>query len=376
MLPALDLSRAVAYHYDAFPPGNIDYARLVPMISQATFALARYDQVLKTLHNSDFLLTPLRSQEAVVSSRMEGTISTLEDVLRFEAEDEGGSAAEMKSGRNDTLEVALYARALKASQSALRDGYPLSDHVVRSTHRALLEYGRGAAFNPGGYKTEQNYLVDRGSRRVTFVPISPERLNDGLQALFSFINADAGEILSRTALAHVEFEALHPFKDGNGRIGRMLIPLMLWKAGAISEPHFYVSQFFEERKDEYVDLMRNVSASGAWTEWVDFFLEGVATQANRNLATAEAIRNLYETMKDRFREALGSQWSTIALDFMFTRPVFRNAVFTTTAGIPTQTAHRFARTLVAQRMLAVVRPASGPRSAIYAFEPLLALVRG
>ncbi len=131
--------------------------------------------------------------------------------------------------------------------------------------------------SPGEYKTEQNYLADRGQRKVKFVPVRPAKLQEAMDKLFSFMNDDNVETLTKVAIAHLEFEAIHPFKDGNGRIGRMLIPLMLWKDGTISEPYFYVSSFFEENRDEYIDRMRSVSSDDAWTEWVIFFLQALET---------------------------------------------------------------------------------------------------
>lgn len=229
--------------------------------------------------------------------------------------------------------------------------------------------------SPGHFKTEQNYLVDRSRRKVLFVPINLERLSDSLDTLFSFMNNDEWEILIRTALVHLEFEAIHPFKDGNGRIGRMLIPLMLWKFGAISQPHFYMSGHLEERRDEYIDKMREVSNSDSWVEWIIFFLNALENQAQFNLQKAEQIRFLYEEMKSHLRDKLTSQWSTTALDFMFTRPVFRNNIFTGKSGIPAPTAHRISKILLDSGLLKTVVPASGRRPALYAFEPLLAIVR-
>ena len=194
------------------------------------------------------------------------------------------------------------------------------------------------------------------------------------QAL-KFINSDETEILIRTAIAHLEFEALHPYKDGNGRIGRMIIPLMLWQSGAICEPHFYVSEYFEKHKDEYIDLMRAVSESDAWTDWVLFFLIALEARARQNLNKAEQIRALYEEMKERFRDVLSSRWTITALDFIFTRPVFRNNVFTCRSGIPAPTAHKFNRSLLDAGLLRTLVPSAGRRPAMYAFEPLIALVR-
>lgn len=372
----LDLSSAVGYHYERFPPKSLDLAKLIQPLSAASAALARYDQMLKGLHNSEILLAPLRSQEAVVSSRMEGTISTLDEVLRYEADkEEEGDGEASKNYRSEAIEVHLYSRAMKLAQQSMKEGQPLSSWLIRSAHKILLSFGRGALDASGEYKTVQNYLADRSRRKILFVPISPERLGEGMDRLFNYMNDKSCESIIRTAVAHLEFEALHPFNDGNGRIGRMLIPLMLWDAHVLSEPYFYMSRYLEERRDEYIDKMREVSASDDWTDWVVFFLAALESQAQENLKKAEEIRSLYEEMKGKFRDALSSQWSTTALDFVFTRPVFRNNVFTGRSGIPGPTAHRFARTLSETGLLKTVVAASGRRPALYAFEPLLSLVR-
>lgn len=374
-LAGYDMAGAVPYHHGKFPPTLDDYGRLIRPLSGAMAALARYDQMLKSMHSSDILLAPLRSQEAVVSSRMEGTVSTLDEVLRLEAEQEDDEDLAQRDARSEAVEVYLYSRAMRIAQASLKEGAPLSSWLVRSAHRMLLGFGRGAHLSPGEYKTEQNYLVDKTKRKVLFIPMGPEVLQEGLDRFFAFINDDAQEVLIRTAIAHLEFEAIHPFKDGNGRIGRMIIPLMLWKAGTISEPCFYVSEFFEKNKDEYIDCMRAVSASGAWTDWVVFFLTAIEAQAMQNLRKAEQIQYLYEEMKERFRDILSSRWTITALDFIFTRPVFRNNVFTSKSGIPAPTAHRFARSLLDAGLTRMVVPSSGRRPALYAFEPLLSIVR-
>lgn len=371
-----DLTGAVTYHYGKFPPAVIDYGRLMMLVSRASEALARYDQMLKGLHNGSLLLAPLQRQEAVVSSRMEGTVSTLDEVLQYEADREEGEDELETKHRSEAIEVYLYSRALRLSQQKVEQGQPISKFLLRSTHQVLLGYGRGAAMSPGQFKTEQNYLVDRARRKVLFVPIRPENLNDGLDTMMAVMDDQHREILTRTALVHLEFEALHPFKDGNGRIGRMLIPLMLWKHGKISHPYFYMSGYLEQRRDDYIDKMRAVSATDDWTDWVAFFLEAIEAQAQKNLQVAEQIRALYEEMKDRFRSVLSSQWGVTALDFVFTRPVFRNNVFTSRSGIPQATAYRFVRALQDADLLQVVSPSAGRRPAMYSFEPLLALVRG
>jgi Fic family protein len=373
---SLDIAGAVTYHNDAFPPGPLNLELLIEPLTAATAALSRYDEMMRTMLNSEVLLAPLRRRDAVVSSRMEGTISTLDEVLRLEADEDAGDLDAQRTARSETIEVLLYSRALKQAQDSLRDGAPFSDWLVRRAHQTLLMVGRGAMKRPGAYKTEQNYIGERGrATTVHFVPVAPERLADGMEQLFSFVNAPKPIPILRTALAHVEFEALHPFEDGNGRVGRMLITLMLWRFGLISQPHFFVSGYFEDHKDEYIQRMRRVSSHGEWSEWCAFFLTALESQAKENIKTAEAIQTLFKTMRDRFQTELASQWTGHALDFVFANPVFRNNRFTSVSGIPAPTANKFARRLVEAGLLRELQSSSGRRAALYSFEPLLAIVR-
>lgn len=370
----MDFTNSVQYHYEQFPPKNLNYGTIVNSLLKATDALARYDQMLKNMHNSEILLAPLRNQEAVISSRMEGTISTMDEILKFEADSENDSEQANKV-RTEVFETILYQRALLNAQRAMKEGYPLSQHLIKSLHQQLLSFGRGAQKSPGKYKIEQNYLADKLKQKVLFTPISPEKLNDGLENLFTYINESSDPILIKTALMHLEFEALHPFQDGNGRIGRMLITLLLWSSGAISEPHFYISGYLEENKDEYIGTMREVSRSNNWESWCIFFLNAIEKQAIKNLEIAEKIRSLYEEMKPIFSDSLSSKWSVNALDYIFTYPIFRNNRFTSRSGIPSPTAARFTRILLDKELLSTLEEASGRRPALYSFEPLLKLVR-
>jgi Fic family protein len=370
----LNFDNAVHYHYDQFPPKDLNYQKIMHQLIRATDAIARFDQMLKKMHNSEILLAPLRNQEAVISSRMEGTISTMDEILKYEADYEENQK-EQQNTRSDVIETILYQRALKAAQKSLEQGQSLSPFLIKSAHQYLLSFGRGAQKTPGQYKNEQNYLVDRMKKNILFVPISPEKLVDGLDNLFKYIEESEDPVLIKTAIAHIEFEALHPFKDGNGRIGRMLITLMLWSRGVISAPHFYISGYFEENKDQYIDMMRNVSEKSDWSDWCIFFLRAVEQQAIRNLEISEDISMLYNQMKQKFSDALSSKYSVQALDYIFTNPVFRNNKFTSDSGIPASTAARFTRILLDENLLVPIEEPSGRRAALYAFEPLLKLVR-
>ncbi|AHG80839.1 Filamentation induced by cAMP protein Fic [Bibersteinia trehalosi USDA-ARS-USMARC-188] len=369
----LNFSEAVYYPESVFPPEKIDLTQILSALLGATNAIARYDQMLKNMHNSEILLAPLRNQEAVISSRMEGTVSTMDEILQYEADyPEDEYSADVRS---DIIETVLYQRTLKNAQKAMEEGYPLSKSLLKTMHQQLLSFGRGANKSPGEFKKEQNYIADTLSRKILFVPISPEKLESGLDRLFDYIHQNTDPVLLKTAVTHLEFEALHPFQDGNGRIGRMLITLMLWNAHTLSAPHFYISGYLEENKNRYIDLMRNVSQTGDWNEWAVFFLNAIEHQSERNLNIAENIRALYEEMKTEFSEILSSKHSLAVLDFVFTYPVFRNSTLSKETGISTATANRFTKALQEKGILTLAEEASGRKSARYTFEHLMNLVR-
>ncbi len=377
-ISGFSFDEAIPYHVNAFPPKSLDYARIINRLGTASSALARYDTRLEGLHNKELLLAPLRNTEAVVSSRMEGTVATLDEVLKIQADADDAGDEDTGHGdryRTEAIEVYSYTRAMKHAQKLITDGLPICSRVIREAHSRLLFFGRGADKTPGHFKSDQNYVVDQRARKVLFVPISHVKLESGVATLEKYLNDDTVDPLIQTAIAHVEFEALHPFKDGNGRLGRMLIPLNLWQKGKIHAPHFYVSGALEARREEYLDRLRAVSAEDAWTEWVVFFLEAMEEQAYINIAITDRIAALYEDMKEHFRETLSSQWSPVALDYVFGKPVFWNSNFTSTSGIPAQTAHRLSRLLVDSGLLTVVEPASGRRAALLSFQPLLEIVR-
>lgn len=370
-----DESQAVGYHYGAFPPRCLDYGVILAPLAEAAAAIARYEQMLKGIHNSRLFLTPLERQEALSSSRMEGTISTLDELLEYEAnldEDDNEAAS---GARLDTLEVYAYRVAMNRAEHLIDKGSVLSHELLCACHRSLLEFTRGHEKSPGTFKTEQNYLVDMVARKILFTPISPDNLKQGLDELLLFISDSGEHPLIKTAIAHVEFESLHPFNDGNGRVGRILITLMLWQLGLITRPYFYISGYLEKRKEEYIERMRAVSTDDDWTNWCVFFLEAVRGQAEMNYNKSEEITELYEQMKETFRAHLSSQWSIKALDYIFANPVFRNNSFTGRSGIPKQTANRFTRVLLEEELLTTVRSPSGRRPGLYAFEPLLKIVR-
>jgi len=368
-----DQSNVVDYHYGRFPPSELGLERLIEPLTRAQDAISRYDQMLLSLPNSELLLAPLRQNEAVISSRMEGTISTVDEVMIYEAESEDEGTTQ--STRDDVVEVALYSHVLRRAQSAVSEGEPINEGLIKNSHRILLSFGRGASKSPGQYKTEQNYVGDDRRKVIYFKPINPLHLQPAMHELLKYVESSKMLHLFKVAVAHVEFEALHPFNDGNGRIGRLLITLLLWKFGLIHKPHFYVSAFFENHKEDYIELMRAVSRDDDWTSWTEFFLIAIAEQAESNLRTALNITALYDEMKEPFREMSGSKWHIAAQDSIFENPVFKNSQLIKRSGMPKHVATRITKLLHAGGLLRELRPASGRRGALYMFEPLMEIVR-
>jgi Fic family protein len=373
-----NLDSAVPYHYGKFPPKTLDYEKLVPHLTRALEALVRYEEMLKRIPDSNILLGPLITQEAVVSSRMEGTVSTIDEVLRYEADTEVSlPGAEYAS--QDTKETALYKKTLQDAQHVLENGRPLTQSLLKTMHQQLLSEGRGASKSPGKFKIEQNYIADR--KKVLFIPVSPEKLQEGLDDLFSYIKKSQHLALIKIAITHVEFEALHPFEDGNGRIGRMLITLLLWQLGKVSEPHFYLSDYLDEHRNDYLNKMRDVSEHDAWGDWLVFFFEAIEQQAKKNYEVAVRTDDLYQNLKIEFQRVLQSKdpSNTVkVLDFMFKSQKFRNNKFVSEmekGGIPGSTAARYAKELLKEDLLTEEEKASGRRPALYSLKPLMALVR-
>lgn len=368
------MTQPVQYHYGKFPPQEIDWKHLIPFLGPTNAALARYDGTLNAVLNPNVLLSPLTTQEAVLSSKIEGTVTTITEVLKFEAE---GPAERSPEKVADIKEVLNYRKAMRHAVDQLKD-LPLCQRVIRDAHRLLLEGVRGKNKAPGEYRRIPNWIGPAGCKmeEARFVPISAEKLPGGMSDWEKFIHAEPLDRLAQLAFLHAEFEALHPFMDGNGRIGRMFVPLFLFKTGLLSRPTFYISAFFERNREEYYERLLAVSRDGAWTQWCVFFLKALQSQAEDNQTKAQAILSLYQNRKNWIAELTRSQYGIHALDFLFRRPVFESSDFTGQKSIPTPTAERILRLLRHKGMFKVLRESSGRRSAILAFRELLNIVEG
>ena len=363
----------VSYHTGKFPPEDLAWSRVIPLIGPATAALARYDGMLAAIPNPDVLIAPLMTQEAVLSSRIEGTQATFGEVLEYEA----GPEAAAPERRADILEVLNYRAAMREAERLLQE-LPLSQRVLREAHRVLLSGVRGQRRSPGAYRRVPNWIGPPGCtlEEARFVPIGAEALPAAMDRWERFMHEKAPDPLVQLALLHAEFEALHPFLDGNGRLGRMFIPLFLWQRGLIHRPRFYISAYLEAQRDAYYERLLAVSRDDDWTGWCCFFLEAVREQAKENLAKVQAILGLYEERKHGIEEMTRSRYAMRVVDWIFERPIFKATDFIAAAGIPPASARRVLGVLRKQGVLIDLRPGRGRRAAVLAFPALLNIVEG
>lgn len=300
------------------PPATFDLAALLPALTRATQAVGELKGIGRTVPNPLLLIRPLQRREAISSSSMEGTYTTLTDLFLFEA----GAEAE---AQGDAREVANYVRALEGAIDGLAD-LPISTRLIRDAHRVLLTgvaRHRGARIEAGELKRDQNWIGGGGRiEDARFIPTPPAETPRALDRLFGFVHREARAApLIDAALAHYQFETIHPFADGNGRVGRMLITLMLISNGTLPQPLLYLSPYLERHKDRYIDLMYAVSRDAAWEAWIAFFLEAVAESAGETIAVVERLQDLQRALRDRFQTARRSALLLRIVDLAFERPV-------------------------------------------------------
>lgn len=361
----------VRYHSNAFPPRDINLEKLYPHMSAARTALGRYDGILEGVINPNILISPMLEREAEQSSRIEGTQATIKEVLEFEA----GNMDASDVRKHDIQEILNYRKALTQAVGQL-ENIPLSQRLIKDAHAILMQGVRGKNSNPGHYRSTQNYVGPQGCREedALFLPPPANELLLRMDTWERYLHQDQPDLLMQTAVLHAEFEAIHPFLDGNGRLGRMMIPLFLLHKGLISRPSFYISEELEKNREDYYEKLRNVSAKNEWDDWCVFFLDAMRRQADHNFNKVKLILELYEKKKLQITDATGSQYAIQALDYFFTRPIFSSSQLRAETSIPNQTTKSILRKLKKDGFLQSLRAGRGQRPEIFGFIPLLEII--
>ena len=274
------------------PPLRLDgqlALALALALESAVLALGRLDGVTAQLPDRSLFLYAYVRKEAVLSSQIEGTQSSLSDLLLFELDEAPGVPLD------DVAEVSTYVAALEHGLARLRDGFPLSNRLIREIHGVLLSRGRGQRKDPGEFRRSQNWIGGTRPGNASFVPPPHTEVPECMAALERFYHAedDGLPVLVRAGLAHVQFETIHPFLDGNGRVGRLLITFLLCHAGVLAEPLLYLSLYLKRNRTAYYELLDRVRRTGDWETWLAFFLEGVRTTAEGAVSTAQRLAGVF-----------------------------------------------------------------------------------
>jgi len=271
------------------PIPAIEMDKLYPLLDQANVALGRLDGISIILPDPSLFLYMYIRKEAVLSSQIEGTQSSLSDLLLYENHEVVGVP------NQDVVEVSNYVAAMEHGLKRIKGGFPLSLLLIREMHEVLLSKGRGSSKQPGEFRRSQNWIGGTRPGNAKFVPAPPEMVMDLLGSMEKFLHDETVTlpILIKAALAHHQFETIHPFLDGNGRLGRLLITFILCVEGIMREPMLYLSLYFKTHRQAYYDHLQLVRETGDWEEWIQFFLKGVIETANQAIETAQKILKLF-----------------------------------------------------------------------------------
>tara|TARA_Y100000815_G_scaffold189176_1_gene172701 strand:- start:374 stop:1531 length:1158 start_codon:yes stop_codon:yes gene_type:complete len=316
------------------PPLQLDN-KLAGRINQAMLTLGRLDAISTLLPDARLFLYSYVRKEAVMSSQIEGTQSSLSDLMLYEMDGLPGVPMD------DVQEVSCYVSALELGVQRIREGHPISYRLLTELHRALMTSGRGISKAPGSFRQNQVWIGGHRADEATFVPTPANELANCWAALERFINdvPDATDPLIKAALAHVQFETIHPFMDGNGRLGRLLIPLILVSAGVLSQPLLYLSVFFKKHRQSYYDKLQQVRLTGDWESWLLFFVDAVSATATQAVNTAQQLNAL----RDAHRSHIGNfgrmaPSARQVLDVLFQYPIANISTLVKHGGMTAATA--------------------------------------
>lgn len=339
------------------------------LLERATLALGRLDSISTLLPDPQLFLYAYVRREAVLSSQIEGTQSSLSDLLLFELDEAPGVPFD------DVVEVSNYVAALDHGMARLRSGFPLSNRIIREMHEQLLSRGGGSEKQPGEFRRSQNWIGGTRPGSAHFVPPPPSLVPELMSALERTLHDPATQypVLVTAALAHVQFETIHPFLDGNGRIGRLLIPLLLHDAGILQHPLLYLSLYLKQHREEYYRLLDRVRTAGDWEAWLDFFLEGVSTTATGAVDTAQRLVGLFKEDTARVQAAGRGAPTTIrVLQSLHERPVITLKEVSRRTGLSFPTS---AKGMTALVNAGLARELTGyRRNRVFAYDQYLAIL--
>lgn len=351
------------------PLEKINWDKFVHLIGNANAETARFDGLLQSMLNPAVLLSPLTTQEAVLSSKIEGTKATLQEVLEYEAQPKKETEK-----YHDIQEILNYRRATSYAIDNM-DKLSLSTRLIKKVHNILLDSVRGQSHDRGNFRKLQVHIGrSHKIEEATYVPPIAGEVPELMSNLERYIHSEEKDSLVQLAIVHAQFEMIHPFMDGNGRVGRIIMPLFLYHKKVLSSPMFYLSAYFEAHREEYYKRLLYVSRSNDWEGWIEYFLNAIIIQSRINIEKARAIHKLYDIKKERIVNLTHSQYATKTLDYLFCSPIFTSSQFYQRSGVPSKTAPRILNALEKGKVLKVASKGSGRKPTTYIFPKLLDIV--
>jgi Fic family protein len=345
-----------------------NWEKLTLKVSSASASLAYYNGILESMINPEIFISPLETEEAVFSSIIEGTVTTIDEILNYEVD----LKPENSSKRDDIIEVINYRKAMHNAKDWLQRELTFNSTMICAIQNDLMAGVRGKDKSPGKIRKEQVWIGPKYSEidEASFVPPEPLGIDIWLDNLMDFLKSDDTEPLIQTAIMHAQFEIIHPFMDGNGRTGRILIPLFLWHKKRLNSPMFYISKYFEEYREEYNGNLLYISQKKDWQQWISFFLDAVTFQAKRNAEKATNILLLYNEMKNLVTSVSNSPNGIKILDTIFSKPIFRTSDFIKMSGLNHQTSYRIIVRLKEQGILSTYKKPAGRAPEVFRFDKL------
>ena len=356
---------------DPLPPSLRWSSSLISAVGTAERALGKLDSLASTLPSAHILVRPFVRREAVLSSRIEGTRASLSDIYIYDA-----TQLSYLESTTDVGEVHNYIKAMDYGIERL-SSLPVSLRLIREMHAVLMEGVRGEHLTPGEFRRSQNWIGPPGStlESARFVPPPVDEMHKALDELEKFIHASSDlPRLVQTALIHYQFEAIHPFLDGNGRIGRLLIILLITEWGLLSHPWLYLSAYFEAYRKEYYDHLLAVSQTGAWEAWLDFFLKGIHVQSEDAVAQIQLLQQTRHTYQELVKHERAADRLMRAIDVLLERPILTIRQLEGAMDIPYRSAQRYIEKL---EQLGILREVTGrTRNRVYQASAILSILEG
>ena len=338
------------------------------LLEQANQALGRLDGLTQVLPNVNLFLYAYVRKEAVLSSQIEGTQSSFSDLVMFENHQTPGVPLD------DVQEVSNYVAALQYGLKRLREGFPLSLRLIREIHGVLLEKGRGSEKDPGEFRRSQNWIGGTRPGNALYVPPPPAEVMDCMAALEAFLHEERPDlpVLIKAGLVHVQFESIHPFLDGNGRLGRLLVTFLMCASGALQEPILYLSLYLKQNRAAYYELLTRVRIEGVWEQWLEFFLSGIKQTADQAIAAAKRLLDLIEQDRKAIEDA-GAPASVLRVfQLLQVRPILNATIAAQELGLSFPTANSALKQLESLQIVHEVTERE--RNRLFSYQAYIAIL--